>query len=86
MSEDAEKKDRLTKPQAEALFIFREIDAKQPGAWHRSAILGKRSRNAWRLLELGLVERREVLDKTGKAFAFEYRISDAGKKHGATNV
>lgn len=70
----------LTKPQIEALQKMGEIDRKEAGAWHRSVVLGQRSRNAWRLYELHLVDRRDVVDKTGKTFAYEYRINDSGKE------
>jgi hypothetical protein len=70
----------LTKPQIEALQKLAEVDRKETGSWHRSVVLGHRSRNAWRLYELHLVDRRDVHDKTGKAFAYEYRINDSGKE------
>lgn len=82
MSDDSPSKPtELTKPQLEALVIFDELDTKNPGAWHRPLVLGKRSRNAWRLRVLGLVEHQDVFDKTGKAFAHEYRISAAGQSY-----
>lgn len=77
MTDDQKK---LTKPQREALEIFAAADNKDPGSWHKPLVLAKRSRNAWRLLELGLVERRDVVDKTGKTFAYEYRINSTGRE------
>lgn len=78
MSEDNPAR-TLTRPQRDALELLGKADDASPGAWHPPKVMGERSRNAWRLLSFGLVERQEIFDARGKVCSYEYRISESGK-------